>query len=281
MSDLMSKVCHLSGEGPVLVSTDLHGCWEDFVALERRFEALCQRDPRARWVLLGDLVHGPSPEIAARQPELYGYEDASAAIVARVAERVVSEPERVLFVLGNHDHAHLDGRPTRKFYDDERAHLESGMSPEAVAQLRGLFEGALLAVSTSCGALLTHGSPGVELTSLDDLGAIDLRPGAFRTQTQRDMLETVLWSYGQLPEITDQMLAQINHALPPAEAQRVVIHGHDRDEAGWFVEGHNQLCPVIFGAHRADRRCVILDLSARYTSVEALCRPDVLVRVHG
>ena len=32
-------------------------------------------------------------------------------------------PEQVLFVLGNHDYAHLGGPRTRKFHDDEAAFL--------------------------------------------------------------------------------------------------------------------------------------------------------------
>jgi hypothetical protein len=46
--------------------------------------------------------------------------------------------------------------------------------------------------------------------------------------------------------------------------------GHDRDENGYFTEGGNQVCPVIFGAPRHNKRFLVLDLEARYAGVESL-----------
>ncbi len=46
-----------------------------------------------------------------------------------------------------------------------------------------------------------------------------------------------------------------------------MIHGHDRDEEGWFTEGGNQLCPVLFGAPRQNKRFVVLDLSGHYRGI--------------
>ena len=50
----------------------------------------------------------------------------------------------------------------------------------------------------------------------------------------------------------------------------VVIHGHDRDDSGYFYEGSHQLCPCLFGAPRQHKRYVLLDLSARYQSAQQI-----------
>ncbi len=60
-----------------------------------------------------------------------------------------------------------------------------------------------------------------------------------------------------------------------------MIHGHDRDACGWFTEGGNQLCPVIFGAPRSQKRYVRLDLAARYPDAAALRDGEEIQRVYG
>ncbi len=50
----------------------------------------------------------------------------------------------------------------------------------------------------------------------------------------------------------------------------MVIHGHDRDVGGYFTEGGNQACPVLFGAPRSAKRYLRLDLGASYQGVEGL-----------
>ena len=62
---------------------------------------------------------------------------------------------------------------------------------------------------------------------------------------------------------------------------RVVVHGHDRDEWGFFYEGETQLCPVIFGATRANKRYLRLDLGARYESAQALREDTEIVRLYA
>jgi hypothetical protein len=48
------------------------------------------------------------------------------------------------------------------------------------------------------------------------------------------------------------------------------IHGHERDESGYFTEYGNQICPVIFGAPRENKRYLLLDLAGTYRSFEDL-----------
>lgn len=261
----------LKPRGRLLVSTDLHGNLADLRALEAVFEA----EPETYWVILGDVVHGPSAE--ARTDSLYDYEDESGAIVERLLARREADPEHVLFVLGNHDHAHVGGPKTGKFHRDEAATLEAALAPAGVAQLRALFETALLAVAAPCGVLLTHGSPDDALVSLADLDGIpfDMRR---MTPTQARVVHTVLGSYGQPAATAAKMLAQVSASS--GLDLRVVVHGHDKSEDGFFYEGGNQVCPVLFGARHAEKRYVLLDLAARYERAEDLRDGVELVRLH-
>lgn len=58
---------------------------------------------------------------------------------------------------------------------------------------------------------------------------------------------------------------------------RVVVHGLDRDEAGFFVEGDHQLCVVAFGAPRQHKRFLLLDLAGQYPNAHAF-REDREIR---
>jgi hypothetical protein len=272
----MRRWRRLPGVGALMVSTDLHGNGDDFRRLREHFVELRKRGP-AYWALLGDAVHAPDDRARRREPDFYDYPDESLAIVEGVLSLMKERPDEVLYVLGNHDHAHVGGPRTRKFYSDEAAHLESTVGPEGTARLRQLFEPALLAAAAPCGVLLAHGSPDDRLSSLDDLNDVSLSPSA-NDAYRGHLLDTFLGSYGQSGEVTARLLQRVSM---PDLRLTLVIHGHDRDEAGYFTEGGNQACPVLFGARRADKRFVVLDLAARYPDVTALREGIEIRRVHG
>src|SRR5262249_31380970 len=125
---------------------------------------------------------------------------------------------------------------------------------------------ALLAAVAPCGVLLTHGSPGDQMRSLDDLDAISLRPGE-NDAYHGELLEDLLCSYGQRGEVTGQLLARLSTQVGELS---LVVHGHARDEQGYFTEGGNQVCPVLFGSPDANKRYLVLDLAGRYRRVEDL-----------
>ena len=257
------------------MSTDLHGNLDDFRALEHTFAAL---GPDAHWVILGDVVHAPDARSRRDDPALYDYDDGSLAIVDGILAQQRAAPGRVHFVLGNHDHGHVGGPHPRKFHHDEVEALEATLTPAEIARLRGLFARALLAVVAPCGALLTHGSPDDSLTSLDDLDVPSLALDDLDGR-QRTVLRALLTAYGQTDDVARAMLSSVSRR--GGWDLRVVIHGHDRDEAGFFYEGATQLCPVIFGAPRGEKRCVVLDLAARYADAHALRDGAEIRRVHS
>ncbi len=266
----------LPARGRALVSTDLHGNLDDFSALRARFHALRADDPETHWVLAGDLVHGPDD--ASRGHAIYGYEDASAVLVREVSALLARHPEHVHLLLGNHDHGHVGGQHTSKFHPDEVVALELAMGAADRRSLRALFEDALLAIALPCGALVCHGSPDDHLERLEDLDRLSLHP-AENDAYGAHVLATVLGSYGQPEARTTRLLARLSAHL--AFPLTFVAHGHDKDEAGIFWEGKNQVCPVLFGAHRAERRCLLLDLTARYPDATALVEGREVLRVHA
>lgn len=268
----------LPDRGVLLVNTDVHGNAEDFARLEVIFREQRAREPDTHWVILGDVVHAPDGEARRSQPELYDYDDGSMHIVDRIHALAAEAPGHVHFVLGNHDHGHVGGPHTQKFHEDEVLALEAKLSDAERARMRSLFEDALLAVAAPCGVLLTHGAPDDSLT---DLRTLDDVPLSIREMkfAQRTVLRSLLTSYGQPDPIAKKMLDQVS-----ASAQLdlgVVIHGHDRDPAGVFREGRHQLCPVIFGATRENKRFVRLDLSARYRSVDDLRDEHEVLRLYA
>ncbi|MBL8915497.1 MAG: metallophosphoesterase [Archangium sp.] len=259
----MKRSLVLPRAGQLLVSTDLHGNLRDWRALRAVFEA---SPPDTHWVVLGDLVHGPDEQTARLKPQLYGFEDQSAELIDELFELRERCADRVHFVLGNHDAGHVGFRHTAKFHTDEVEHLESKLTPRQHECAQQLFSNALLAVVAPCGVLMTHGSPGDALTSLALLDG-PLPPGPGNEERIVAIGET-LWCYGQRGEVSQRLLQRIS--AETALDLRVVVHGHDRDESGWFIEGGNQAQPVIFGAPDANKKYLCVDLAKHVESPEAL-----------
>jgi hypothetical protein len=79
-------------------------------------------------------------------------------------------------------------------------------------------------------------------------------------------------------EVTERLLRAVSRGGPEV---RLVIHGHDKDEAGYFTEGGNQICPVLFGAPRQNKRYLLLDLAGSYRRVEDLREGVEVRRLYG
>lgn len=271
-----SRVVVLPRQGTLLVSADLHGNGDDLRALVDRFHRERELNPATCWVLLGDAVHGPDEDARRREPRLYDFSDESWPIVEELSRLREQHPASLFYVLGNHDFSHIGGPRTAKFYPDEAAHLESTLSADERERLRAFFRGSCLAVAAPCGVLLTHGSPDDRLDSIEALDRIELSPSPQQADDWA-LLTSVLTSYGQPADVTDRLLATVRRTVPGV---RLVIHGHDRDEAGYFVEGGNQACPVLFGAPREAKRIVKLDLAATYRGVEDLREGCEILRLY-
>ena len=262
----------LPREGTLLVNTDVHGSGDDFRRMRDIFEADADT---THWAILGDIVHAPDARARAQRPDLYDYNDASGDIAAEILRLQHAYPGRVHFVLGNHDWAHVGGPTVAKFWPDEAAHLEEQLTPEQVLSLHKLFRKALLCLVAPCGAFLSHGSPGALFDSFAELDAIEV--GGELAPRQQALIKELTNFYGQREAVSRSFLQHASDLS--GEQLAFVIHGHDRDENGWFVHEETQICPVIFGAPRENRRYLRLNLAARYDSVHALREGHEILRL--
>lgn len=265
----------LPSSGWLLVSTDLHGNLGDFAALERLAEDAWRHGVELHWAVLGDLVHGPDAEAGARTPHLYAFPDDSPTLVDALTEVMARHPGRVHFVLGNHDAGHLGFKHTSKFHPDEVEALEQRLTHTQLERLRRLCAEALLALVAPCGLLLTHGAPG---DALETLAMLDgPLPPPRHDEARHRAVNELLWSYGQPGPVAAGVLERVSRET--GHQLTVVVHEHDRDESGWFIEGDNQVQPVLFGAPREHKRYLWVDLSRPVSSCQALER-DALRRLY-
>lgn len=259
-----SRLLTLPARGTLLVSPDLHGNWEDFARLRQVFTAMLAEDPDAQWVQLGDVVHGPDPSARRRWPDLYDFEDASEQVVQGFLDLQENLPGQVHVILGNHEWAHVGGRPTRKFWPDEVAALEERMGSDGVAALEALIARAPLLVATPCGALLGHACASDAFRHPDELADIALPTARL---SHMAILDGLLRPRSQPAEVTARLLDAASQGGPP---QRFLVHGHEIDPSGWFVEEGCQLGLTIFGTTPPKKHYLRLDLAARYESVHDL-----------
>jgi hypothetical protein len=259
-----------STRGAVLVSADLHGNLADFERLRDLFLASDARGEQPMWISVGDWVHGP-PDEAARCDvldrfgvPLYAYRDETPVILEQLFALMDRFGDRVISICGNHEHAHIGGRRTRKFHSDEAAHLEARLSPVAVAELRRRFAAWPVVIRiAACGVALTHGAP-------IPASVADFERARFRTTdgVLNAALRSTMMRYGFYRGEDVELLARLSE---PGCELGVLVHGHDRDEEGFSPSGSAALLLCTsFGARRARKSYLWLDRSQRYSSLAAL-----------
>jgi predicted phosphodiesterase len=265
----MQRWLQLPTTGKVLISTDLHGNGSDFRRLR---EIFLDMSDDTHWVNLGDAVHAPDERVRKIEPELYDYDDESLAIVEGILDLQAQYPQRVHYVLGNHDYGHVGGEHTRKFYDNEVVHLETLIGAAGTAKLKTLFEAALLAVVAPCGVFMTHGAPDDTLRDINDLNRMTFPP---HTNYLADVMQGLMVYYGQYGDVMARLLETVSKTS--GCQVNLHVHGHERDPEGFFTEAGNQVCPVIFGAAPKKKRYLLLNLSQQYRVVEDM-RDGIEVR---
>lgn len=265
------KVVTVTGaSGPVLVSADLHGNLTDFERLRDLFLASDARGEQPVWISAGDWVHGPPDADARREcldrfgKPLYAYRDETPTILEALFALMDRFGDRVISICGNHEHAHIGGRHTQKFHDNEPAHLETRMSPAAVAELRRRFAAWPVVVRiAACGVAITHGAP--IPASVAEFERTRFR----RTDGERNhVLHSAMTRYGFCH---GEDVALLDRLSEPGCELRVLVHGHDRDEEGFSRSGDAALLLCTsFGARQARKSYLWLDRGRRYASLGEL-----------
>ena len=109
-----AKLLRLPGHGKLLVASDLHGNYRDFLTIADRFRAAWRRrTPFVSWRSGARTVPGTAKladRCAAGASSLgEPYRDESPAVLLGVQLLSERHPGRVHVLLGNHEHAHIGG----------------------------------------------------------------------------------------------------------------------------------------------------------------------------
>jgi predicted phosphodiesterase len=253
-----------SAQGPVLISSDLHGNLADFERLRELFLASDARGEQPVWISVGDWVHGP-PDEASRDDvvdrfgaPLYAYRDETPALLEALFALMERFGDRVLSVCGNHEHAHIGGRRTSKFHRDEAAHLEARLTPDAVAELRRRFASWPLVIRVAgCGVAVTHGAP--TPASVADFERARYGGGLASSGAMQSAMTR--YGFGRGEDV--ELLARLSE---PGCELGVVVQGHDREEEGFCANGTAALLLCTsFGARQARKSYLWLERGRRYT----------------
>ncbi len=274
------RVAQLPDSGTLLVCTDLQGNLGDYQRVLEHFghEQQAGNDPVL--VFSGDLVHGPSPGLLepGKWPVHLGtpYADRSAELVRSFAELVCSE--RVVSLLGNHEHAHIGGPVVPKFWDDEAAVLDRALGDDR-ERIHVMFRSLPLLAVAPCGVVLTHAAPHATAPTLE----------AFEALEYEGYTDVSLWAMADhdvLGALTWARQASESEALELLEVctgrrAGVVVRGHDIVRAGVARSSrHELILSSSFGLHDADKCLLRVDLAGDYPDAASLRDGFEIVPLH-
>lgn len=232
----------------------------------------------------GDLIHGPAPDDEARWPSGLGayYPDESGEVMARFLDLEKRYPGRVACLLGNHEHSHVGGPHTPKFWADETAHFEWTVGRETAQRYCEAMARFPLVALAPCGVALTHAAPNWEDASLDQLNRLSYaghEVAWIHSVADSAPLLRLLWSRGCATEVAASFLSnlsEIGHAL------NVAIYGHDVVSEGFDrVDDHQLQLSTSFGVRDEYKFYLELDLAAHYESTQDLRVGKELIQLWG
>jgi hypothetical protein len=262
------RISYAVGPGILLVATDMHGNLRDFERLHELFlDALAaHEDPLL--LLTGDFFHGP--EIARQDwPDHLGtyYWDESEKLLDSLLLLHHAFPDRVLGLLGNHDHGHIGGPHTSKFHRDEVLHFEQKLGPERTKLLRSFLGGLPLICSTTSGVAFTHAAPPGRTTTLPEIQTVSLdvdTDDLEEMSSRLEMLGDLLWRRCATDMEARRFLRMLGEEVG---TYWVHVYGHDVVDEGYEIIGNEQLClSSSFGMHDDRKMYLRLDLQHSYRS---------------
>jgi hypothetical protein len=255
------RVVDLPSRGKLLIGTDLQGNLHDFERMSELFREAQREEDETYLVLTGDLVHGPELPREA-WPEHLGsyYLGASAAVLERARDLQDRHPGRVIYLLGNHEHAHVGGPVVGKFFTDEAARLEQILGADRTEAMRAwMATWPLVALAPRAQLCLLHGAPHAVIRDRTDIDSVDL-DGLVNLEPEdvphRTVLGAILWARNTSRARARAFLKALGSSLTTA------IHGHDVVREGFSVEDPTHICvSTSFGCHDGDKLYVEWDLS--------------------
>jgi hypothetical protein len=220
----------------------------------------------------GDLIHGPNCE-PEDWPDFLGahYIDQSGELVDEYVALAAEHPAHVSCLIGNHEHSHIGGPHTPKFWSDETVHFEQTVGPERTERYKQLFCSLPVVAVSGCGVAVTHAAPAVEIRGPQDIERISFEGYerlAVECMPEMQLLGGLLWSRCCAPEIARRFLDALCAGGPALD---IVVYGHEIVAEGFERVGEEQLVlSTSFGVRRQHKVYLKLDLSRRYRSVKEL-----------
>jgi hypothetical protein len=252
------RVVELPDRGRLIVATDVQGNLADFERVAALFDDASRDGDGAVLVVTGDLVHGPEiPE--EHWPEYLGtYFRADSNGVLKLAEELTERyPQRVHFLLGNHEHAHVGGPVVSKFFANEAQRLERLMGAARTELIRRWFASwPLVALARKAQLLMLHGAPNAAIDSPEALERVRYDPPGCEGGVVDEVLADMLWARTASSKRAWAFLKTFDPKL------RVAIYGHDVAREGFAIDREPLLCvSTSFGCYNGDKLIVEWDLS--------------------
>lgn len=266
------RVARLPASGVLIAATDLQGNYRDYLRLKAIYAAEEARGNHPMLLLLGDIVHGPAPELLepGMWPEHLGsaYPDQSAELVLDYMR--FAADARTVSLLGNHEHAHIGGPIVAKFHPDEAAVLDHALGPHK-ERVHAFFRSLPLVAVARCGAVFTHGAPRAtepDLASFERIQYDGYEEMSIGSMYERGTLGALLWARGASPTDARALLAATSIDGKP---NAFVGYGHDVVPEGYEKIGAEQICfSTSYGVYDENKVYLRLDLTKRYASVDDL-----------
>lgn len=276
------RVLRLPERGELFVCTDLHGNLADFRRISSLFEQALEQGKDPFLLFTGDLIHGPSctPE---EWPEYLGshFPDQSDKVVEAFARLQERNPGRVACLLGNHEHSHVGGPHTPKFWPDETLHFEQLVGPKLTKRYKKLFRSFPMVAVARCGLVVTHAAPNAEIEGpeeIEELSYEGFEHIPISSLDEMPLLGRLLWSRSCRPEIARGFLNALSH---DGLSFNLVVYGHEIVPEGYECIGDEQLLlSTSFGVRDELKTYLRLDLAKTYRGVADLREGHELVRLY-
>lgn len=264
-----SRILRILDSRKLLVCTDLHGNLEDFRQIVKCFIELQTKEPSAFLLFSGDLIHGPSPTDEAQWPASFGefYIDKSVQVVEEFMELQEKFPGQVACLLGNHEHSHIGGPHTPKFWDDETSHFEKQAGADKVDIFKKLFCSFPLVATTSCGVAICHAAPNVEIENAAQIETVEYagyENCSLSMVYSASVLLCLLWSRVCPSKVARKFLDILSQGRDGLD---IAVFGHDIVREGFIRIGDEQLqLSTSFAVEKNKKHLLELDLASRYRS---------------
>jgi hypothetical protein len=240
--------------------------------MRRLLEDRIQRGADPFLLFTGDLIHGPSCT-EEEWPEYLGsfFPDESGEVVESFIELQTKHPARVACLIGNHEHSHVGGPHTPKFWPDETQHFEQTVGPRLTKRFRKLFRTFPTVAVSRCGVAVTHAAPNAEIRGPEEIE--DIRYEGYEdlpiaTLEDMPLLGRLLWSRRCPPETARRFLDSLSVDERKLD---LVVYGHEIIPEGFERIGREQLLVSTSFGVRDEYKCYLrLDLAGCYRSSEDL-----------